>query len=251
VAINWIRRILEFIDFSWATAWAIPGALVRRPREVFRQFDRVAWGGTSIAAVAGLSIGLVTWIQLRRLLITYGAEGRLPSVLAAAVLLETGPILASLLVAGRMGAGFGAELGSMTAMEEIDAREVLGAPTIGSLIAPRAIACILAVPILTVVLDAGALVGGLIGEMVGGTSPLGLFQAHYFDFLRWNDVGPATLKTAVFGLIVALVSCDAGCHAVRSTEEIGRAATLGVVRSMVAVFLVNVVLVLLIRAARI
>ena len=245
-----IRRLFGFADFTISTLLAIPRALVTRPREILRQFDRVAWGGLPIAGIAGLSIGLVTWIQLRRLLVSYGAEGRLPSVMAAAILIETGPILASLLVAGRMGAGLGAELGSMSASEEIDAREVLGAPTIGSLIAPRAIACILAVPLLTVVLDASALLGGLIGELVGGNSPLGLFQAHYFDFLRLGDVGPATIKTAVFGLIVALVSCDAGCHAGRSTEEIGQAATRGVVRSMVAVFLVNVVLVLLIRVIR-
>ena len=245
-----MRRLIGFLDLAWATIGAIPGALVRRPREVLRQFDCVAWGGGPIAAVAGLSIGLVTWIQLRRLLLTYGAEGRLPSVLSAAILLETGPILASLLVAGRMGAGLGAELGSMAASEEIEAREVLGAPTVGSLLAPRAAACMLAVPLLTIVLDVGALAGGLLGELLGGSTPLGLFGAHFFDFVRLGDVGPSTLKTAVFGLLIALIGCDAGLQAGRSTEEIGRAATRGVVRSMVAVFLVNVVLVLVIRAAR-
>jgi len=250
VGFEWFQRCLSFVDLSWATVLAIPRALITRPREVLRQFDRVAWGGGPIAAVAGLSIGLVTWMQLRRLLLIYGAEGRLPSVMAAAVLLETGPILASLLVAGRMGAGLGAELGSMAASEEIDAREVLGAPTIGSLIAPRAVACMLAVPLLTVVLDLAALMGGLIAEGIGGNSPLLLFQTHYFDFIRLADVGPSTCKTAVFGLIVALVSCDAGCHTGRSTEEIGQAATQGVVRSMVATFLVNVLLVLILRAVR-
>ncbi len=166
-------------------------------------------------------------------------------------MLETGPILASLLVAGRMGAGLGAELGSMTATEEIDAREVLGAPTFGSLIAPRAIAAIVAVPMLTVVLDVSALGGGLVAELLGGRTPLGLFQSHFFDFLRWRDIMTATIKTAVFGLIVAIVSCDAGCRSGRSTEDIGRAATQGVVRSMVATFLVNVLLVLLLQAVRI
>ena len=100
------------------------------------------------------------------------------------------------------------------------------------------------------VLDAGALLGGLLGELVGGGSSPARFQGHFFDFVRPNDLAPATLKTAAFGLIVALIGCDAGCQAGRSTEEIGRAATTGVVRSMVAVFAVNVVLTLLIRAAR-
>jgi phospholipid/cholesterol/gamma-HCH transport system permease protein len=210
----------------------------------------VAWGGSAIAAVAGLSVGAVTWLQLRRLLLAYGAEARLPGAMAAAILIETGPILASLLVAGRMGAGLGAELGSMTATEEVDAREVLGAPLVESLVAPRVVACTLAVPVLTVVLDAAALGGGLIGEWAGGSTPLELFQAHYFDLVRWDDFASATLKTAAFGLVVALVGSDAGLRAGRSTEEIGRAATRGVVRSMVAVFVVNVALTLLLRAAR-
>ena len=247
---GWLRW-LGFVDFAASTVGAIPRALIQRPREILQQFDRIAWGGVPIAAVAGFCIGLVTWLQLHRLLMTYGAESRLPSILAAAILLETGPILASLLVAGRMGAGLGAELGSMLASEEIDAREVLGAPTISGLIAPRIIAAMLAVPLLTVVLDVSALTGGLVAELVGGASPLGLFQSHYFDFLRWGDVTSATLKTGVFGWIVALVSCDAGLHTNRSTEGVGLAATRGVVRSMVAIFLVNVVLVILIRSIRV
>ena len=147
------------MGFAVEVVLALPGAAWRRPGEVLRQFERVAWGGLPVVAAAGTSVGLVTWLQVRRLLATYGAEETLPSVLSAAVLVETGPVLASLLVAGRMGAGLGAELGSMTMTEEVDAREVLGAPTIGSLVAPRAIACLLAVPLLTVLLDAFALLG--------------------------------------------------------------------------------------------
>ncbi len=69
------------------------------------QFERVTWGGLPVILAAGSSVGLVTWLQVRRLLAEYGAEQNLPSVLSAAVLVETGPVLASLLVAGRMGAG--------------------------------------------------------------------------------------------------------------------------------------------------
>ena len=244
-------RLGDLLVFGFWTVVAMPRSLVERPRELLRQFDRVAWGGCPIAAMAGMSIGLVTWIQLRRLMVNYGAEAQLPGVLAAAVLLETGPIVASLLVAGRMGAGLGAELSSMLATEELDAREVLGAPTISSLIAPRAVACVLAVPLLTVILDLFALIGGLTGEMLGGSAPIDAFQGHFFDLIRVGDAATATLKTSVFGLLIALVSCDAGYHAGRSTEEIGQAATRGVVRSMVAVLLVNVLLTLMIRTVRI
>ncbi len=238
-----LERFGRFVGFAAESLAALPLVAFRRPGEVVRQFERVAWGSLPIAGAAGGSIGLVTWLQARRLLITYGAESNLPSVLAAAILVETGPVLASLLVAGRMGAGLAAELGSMTMTEEVDAREVLGAPTIPSLIAPRVLACTLAAPLLTILLDAFALLGGLGAELVGGSLSAGAYQDRSLDFLRLSDVIPATLKTAVFGFIVALVSCWTGLHADRSTEAVGQAATRGVVLSMLGVFLANAALV--------
>ena len=237
------EQLGRFVGFAFETIAATPGAYSVEPGEVLRQFERVAWGGLPVVAAAGTSIGLVTWLQVRRLLAAYGAEENLPSVLSAAVLVETGPVLASLLVAGRMGAGLGAELGSMTMTEEVDAREVLGAPTIASLVAPRAIACALAVPLLTILLDAFALLGGLGAELAGGSLSAEAFQRRALDFLRLSDVIPATLKTVVFGLLIALIGCWTGLNADRSTEAVGNAATRGVVLSMLAVFAANVFLV--------
>jgi phospholipid/cholesterol/gamma-HCH transport system permease protein len=246
--LDWLEGFGRFVDFALRAIAAMPRAAVARPREVARQFERVAWGSLPIVAVAGVSVGLVTWLQMRRLLVTYGVPEALPSVLAAAVLVETGPILASLLVAGRLGAGLAAELGSMALTEEIDAREVLGAPPIRTLVAPRAIACTLAVPLLTVLIDAAALLGGLVAELTGGTLSARAFLARSLDFLWLRDVVPSTLKTAIFGLLVGLIGCWTGLSAERSTESVGRAATRGVVRAMLAVFAANLVLVPLLQA---
>ena len=144
-----------------------------------------------------------------------------------AVLVEIGPILAGLLVAGRMGAGLAAELGSMVLNEEIDARIVLGADPVPTLVAPRAIACALAVPLLTVIIDASALLGSLAAELAAGKSTIPLFWSKALVFLRLSDVVPATLKTAVFGLLVGLLACWTGLNADRSTEAVGRAAIRG------------------------
>src|SRR3954463_7804433 len=102
-----------FVDFAGEAMRAIPRATWGRAGEVMRQFERVAWGSLGIVSVAGLSVGLVTWLQTRRLLVTYGAQATLPSILTVAVLVETGPMLAGLLVAGRMGAGLGARAGAV------------------------------------------------------------------------------------------------------------------------------------------
>lgn len=244
-----LERLGYFVDYVLRTLAALPTVAFRRPGDVVRQFERVMWGSVALAVAAGMSVGLVTWLQTRRLMVEYGLESTLPSVLAVAVLVETGPMLASLLVAGRMGAGLAAELGAKTLTEEIDAAEVLGAPAIPTYVAPRVLACLVAVPLLTVVLDASALAGGLVAELVGGSTSMGEYASKSLEYLHLSDVIPNTLKTSLFGLLVGLVGCWTGLDADRSTEEIGHAATRGVVHGMLAVFVANVAAVPMIQAA--
>jgi len=239
---------MAFAVFAARGVLAAPWSSVRRAGEVVRQFERVTWGSLPIVTVAGLSIGVVTWLQTRRLLVAYGSEAILPSVLSVAVLGETGPVLAGLLVAGRMGAGLAAELGSMVLTEELDAREVLGAPVMPTLVAPRVLACALAVPFLTVVLDGAAVAGGLAAELTAGGMTAEVYWQRSLLLLKIPVIVPATLKTGVFGLLVGLVGCWTGLTGGRSAESVGRAATLGVVRSMVSVFAADVVLVPVIQA---
>lgn len=241
--IGQLEQLGRFVDFAARTLNSIPRALLGRLGEVTWQFEQVATKSLPIVLGAGLSVGLVTWFQTHRLLLAHGAESALPSFLAVAVVVEIGPVLAGLLVASRMGAGLAAELGSMRLNEEIEARIVLGADPTESLVAPRAIACALAVPLLTVIIDAAALVGAMAAEASAGTlSPI-LFWRDSLVFLRLGDIIPATLKTAIFGLLVGLVGCWTGLCAERSAEAVGRAATRGVVRATLAVFAANVLLV--------
>ena len=238
----------RFVAFGLLVLRAFPGVIVCRLHSLLDQFERVVWGGLPIVLISGASVGLVTWMQTRRLLLTYGVESTLPSILSVAVLVETGPMLAGLLVAGRMGAGLSAELGSMVLTEEVEAREVLGASTIASLIAPRVLGTLLALPLLTVILDAAAILGGMGAEVFAGSLGALAYWRKSLVFLRLTDVIPATLKTAIFGFLIGLIGCWTGLRAERSTEAVGEAATLGVVRAMAAVFAANVVLVPCIQA---
>jgi len=247
VGLGWLGACWGFCEFAARACASIPIAMVRHPGETIAQFEQVAVRSLPIALGAGLSVGLVTWLQTHRLLVQHGAESTLPSFLAVAVLVEIGPVLAGLLVAARMGAGLAAELGTMVLNEEIDARMALGVDPVPSLVAPRAIACFLAVPLLTVILDASALLGGLGAELAAGKMTAVLFWSKALAFLKLGDIIPATLKTAVFGLLIGLAACWTGLTADRSAEAVGRAAIRGVVRSILAVFASNVVMVPLIQ----
>jgi phospholipid/cholesterol/gamma-HCH transport system permease protein len=244
-----LERFGRFVDFLGRTLGAMPSALWTRFGEFAWQFELVALRSLPIVLGAGLSVGLVTWLQTHRLLVANGAEAALPSFLSVAVVVEIGPVLAGVLVASRMGAGLAAELGSMLLNEEIEARIVLGADPVSSLVAPRAIACALAVPLLTVLIDAAALVGALLGETTAGRLTPAVFWRDSLVYLRVSDVIPATLKTVVFGLLVGVIGCWVGLNAERSTEAVGRAATRGVVLATLAVFAANVVLVPCIQLA--
>jgi len=232
----------RFASFAARTLLALPAAPFLRGAEVVRLFEQVAVHSLSIVLGAGLSVGLATWFQTHRLLAAHGAEAALPSFLAVAVVVELGPLLAGVLAAGRVGAGLAAEMGVMTLNEEIDARLVLGTDPIAGLVAPRVLACVLAVPLLTVLVDASALAGALAAEAAAGKLSAQLFWRQSLAFLRLSDVIPATLKTAVFGLAVGLVGCWVGLNAGRSAEDVGRAATRGVVWTTLAVFAANVAL---------
>ncbi len=240
------------IDQAWFTVRslaALPAALARRPGEVVWQFERVAVSGFGVTAAAGLCMGAAAWMQTYRMLAAHGAESTLPSFLAAAMLVEIGPLMAGLLVAARMGAGLAAELGTMVLNEEIDARGAFGVDVVASLVAPRAIACLAAVPLLTIVIDAGAIAGGLLAESAAGRMSPGLYWSKSLIFLKMTDVVLATFKTTVFGFLIATTACWTGLNTGRSTEDVGRAAIRGVVWSVTAVFVSNVLLIPIIQAA--
>src|SRR5204862_1865447 len=130
-----------------------------------------------------------------------------PQGLALAVVLEFGPISAGLIVAGRSGASLGAELGSMKLTEQVDALEVLGLSPLRELVAPRLLACMLALPVLTLFITYLALAAGYLAEAMGGTMTLTAYVKKCLQDLKLRDVIPATLKTVVFGYLVGVVGC--------------------------------------------
>jgi phospholipid/cholesterol/gamma-HCH transport system permease protein len=192
----------------------------------------------------------VVWIHLRGALAHVGGPGAvqyLPQALALAVVLEFAPLGAGLIVAGRSGAGLGAELGSMRLTEQIDALEVLGQNPLRELVAPRVLACMFTLPLLTVFIAYLAVGSGFLAEALGGSMTFTQYRNESLRVLFFADVIPAVLKTVVFGFLIGVSGCYFGMTARGGTEGVGRAATSGVVASIFLVLVSNVVLVRLIQ----
>jgi phospholipid/cholesterol/gamma-HCH transport system permease protein len=240
-----LEQVGQFAHFSIRATLALPFAL-RRVGELLTQLYQVLLGALPLGTTAGIAIGVVVWMHLRGALLSVGGPGAvqyLPQALSLAVVLEFAPITAGLLVAGRSGASLGAELGSMRLTEQIDALEVLGLSPLRELVAPRLLACMLALPFLNLFITYLALGSGYVAESLGGSMSLTQFTNECLRVLTLRDIIPASLKTVVFGYLVGVVGCYNGMTAHGGTEGVGQAATGGVVMSIFLVLVADVVLV--------
>ncbi len=211
--------------------------------EVANQMQEIGTRSLLLVAAAGVAIGMVLAMQTSSTLERFGGQSLLPSLIAVAVLREIGPIITGLVVSGRVGAGIGAELGSMRVTEQIDAMEAGALDPYQYLVTTRILACIVMLPILTVYMDVLALVGGYIAVQIQNPMSLRLYLNSAVRFLRFDLVFPAVVKTAVFGFLIGSIASYAGYHASGGTRGVGRAAMVSVVSASLLIILADVVLV--------
>jgi phospholipid/cholesterol/gamma-HCH transport system permease protein len=215
-------------------------------RETIRQLYELGFRSAPLIAVSGMAVGVVLSMHTRASLERFGAESMIPAGLAMALIRETGPLTAALLLSGRIGAGIGAELGAMRVTEQIDALEATAVDAFRYLVVTRVIACVIALPILTTILNFAGMFGGYIAESAATGMPLRLYFTRAFAMVGMADYVPATMKTMVFGFIIATVSSYLGFNTRSGTEGVGRASTQAVVLSSILIIVANVVLVRLI-----
>ena len=211
--------------------------------EFLRQLDAAGSKSLPLVALAGAATGVVLSLQTRDSLVRFGAKAWLPSMIVFSLVKEMGPIITGLVVSGRVGAGFGAELGSMKVTEQIDAMEVSAVNPYKFLAGTRILACIVVLPLLTLVADASGILMGWIANALVEPISLRLFFDHGLDGVAFGDVLPPTFKTTVYGLIIGTVSCFQGMRTRGGTEGVGRSATSSVVLSSLFIILADVVLV--------
>jgi phospholipid/cholesterol/gamma-HCH transport system permease protein len=216
-------------------------------RELTRQLDVIGSKSFPLVALAGAATGVVLSLQTRDSLTRFGAKSMLPAVIAFSLIKESGPIITALVVSGRVGAGIGAELGSMKVTEQIDAMEVSAVNPYKFLAATRVLACITMLPLLTLAADACGILMGWVATTLASPVSLRLFIEDGLKDVMFSDFLPPTFKTAVFGLIIGVVACFQGMRTRGGTAGVGLAATSSVVISSLFVILADVLLVRLIQ----
>jgi phospholipid/cholesterol/gamma-HCH transport system permease protein len=215
-------------------------------KELVRQMDEIGSKSIALVILTGAALGVVMSIHLRDSLIRFGAEAALPAVIVLAIIKESGPIITALVVSGRVAAGIGAELGSMKVTEQLDALEASAIDPYRLLVVPRVLACILMLPLLTMVADFFGVLMGWVSNAVIAPISFQLFLNQGFKSVTFDDLIPSTLRTTIFGFIIGTISCFEGMRTEGGTEGVGRSTKAAVVLSALFVILADVFLVKLI-----
>jgi phospholipid/cholesterol/gamma-HCH transport system permease protein len=206
--------------------------------------DTIGVGSLGIVALTGLFTGMVLALQSAVEMRQFGATIYIGRLVGASAVRELGPVLTALMVTGRAGSGMAAQLGAMRITEQIDALETLGVDPVRKLVAPRFLAALIVLPMLTVVTDVIAVLGGLLIAVVKLDLTATLYMRSVYQALADTgfifrfipiDLVQGLLKPFVFGGIMALTSCYYGLNARGGTEGVGRAATQAVVTSSILI----------------
>jgi phospholipid/cholesterol/gamma-HCH transport system permease protein len=241
-----VEDFFEWFGSLGIFSWRVFKAAVTPPyewRELIRQLDEVGSRSFPLVALAGAAIGVVLSMEARYSLSRFGAKSMFPVTLVYSVIQVMGPMITGLIVSGRVGAGIGAELASMKVTEQIDAIEASAINPYRLLAATRILACILMLPLLTLVADASGLLTGWFAQSLVEPLSFHQFIESGFHGATFGAFLPQTFKTSVYGLVIGLISCFQGMRTRGGAEGVGRAATNSVVLASLFVILADVVLV--------
>lgn len=239
------RTILRFLEATGRlTLFAANGVshCVRPPiypRLILRQMIDIGYYSLPVVGMTTLFAGMVLALQSYTGFARFSAEGAIPNVVVLSITRELAPVLAGLMIAGRIGAAMAAELGTMRVTEQIDALETLSTNPFKYLVAPRLIAGVTMLPLLVLVGD----VMGVMGGYIVGVHKLGFNEQVYiintWNFLQASDVISGLVKAAAFGFLVSLMGCYHGYRSKGGAQGVGAATTNAVVSASILILVAN------------
>ena len=236
--IIWLERSIAAIFLTGQVVVHLFQGKINR-RNTLEQMAIVGPDSLGIALVTAAFVGMVFTIQVAREFLNFGAGQAVGGVLALALTRELAPVLTAVVIAGRVGSAFAAEIGTMRVTEQIDALYILKTDPIDYLVTPRVIACCVMLPILTLL----SLITGMFGGLIVASSLYGISHVMFLDsvqsFTQIWDLSSASIKSVIFGALVAIIGCSWGLTTTGGAKGVGQSTTTAVVTALLAIFVSN------------
>jgi len=237
-ALDGFGRFARFAARAAAALFA-PSTGYGRLRLLLPQLFEVGTRSIPVVMIVGGFVGAVLGIEMYDQFRAFGQETRIGGIINLSVVKQIGPVLAAVMIAGRVGGSVSAQIGTMRVTEQLDALRVMGTDPIRYLVVPRVLACLVMVPLLTVVSDLMGMIGGWLVVVVGLRVEASAYWEFSADFVTSFDVLTGLIKAAAFGLLIGLISCYKGFHCKPGAAGVGRAATDAFVTSFIAIIIAN------------
>jgi phospholipid/cholesterol/gamma-HCH transport system permease protein len=239
---HWVKgALLEVQEYMRLQAATISGVF-SRPfyfHDMVEQFDQIGIGSLTVVLLTGFFTGAVLALQSGFTLDQFGARPFVGRLVSASMIKELGPVLTGLMLAGRIGSGIAAELGSMVVTDQINALRALGTDPIRKLVVPRVLAGFFMAPVLTVIADTVGILGGWIVAVYQLRVASGLYWTSITDALYLQDAWMGIIKPFFLGYVIVTIGCHVGLRTSGGTQGVGRSTTNAVVAASVAVIAVD------------
>jgi phospholipid/cholesterol/gamma-HCH transport system permease protein len=239
---SWFKAALLELQEYIKLCGAICRAVVSRPfyhRDIIEQFDSIGVGSMTVVVLTGFFTGAVLALQSGMTLDQFGARSVVGRLVSASMVKELGPVLTALMVAGRVGSGVAAELGSMMVTEQIAALRALGTDPIRKLVVPRVLAGLFMMPVLTVISDAVGMLGAWLIAVAQLRVATTVYWTSVTDGLYIQDVWMGLIKPFFLGFAILSIACHVGMRTSGGTQGVGRATTNAVVAASVVVLVLD------------
>lgn len=239
---DWMKAaVLEVQEYVILCIAAIRGCFTRPfyRHDVVEQFEAIGLGSLTVVVLTGFFTGAVLALQSGMTLDQFGARPFVGRLISASMIKELGPVLTGLMLAGRVGSGIAAELGSMMVTDQINALRALGSDPVRKLVVPRLLAGFVMAPVLTVIADAVGIVGGWLIAVYELRVASSVYWTSIVEALYMEDVWMGLIKPFFLGFAIVTIGCHVGLRASGGTQGVGRATTNAVVAASVAVIAVD------------
>lgn len=242
LVVNSVKRgLLEVQEYVRLQALTIR-AVFSRPfyfHDVVEQFDSIGLGSLTVVLLTGFFTGAVLALQTGITLDQFGARPVVGRLISASMVKELGPVLTGLMLAGRVGSGIAAELGSMVVTDQINALRALGTDPIRKLVVPRVLAGFIMAPVLTVISDGVGIVGGWLVAVFQLRVVSSVYWSSIIKGLYIEDAWMGLIKPFCLGFVIVTIGCHVGLRTTGGTQGVGRSTTNAVVAASVAVIAVD------------